>query len=76
MLIAEYRSWVYWCTLYTSSNLGVCLKFFIKKNKQMFMGFPGDSLVKNPPADEGDMGSTPDPIRSHMSCATILEPVL
>ena len=31
MLIVEYRSWVYWCTLYTSSNLGVYLKFFIKK---------------------------------------------
>ena len=31
------------------------------------MGFPGDSLVKNPPANAGDTGSIPDPGRSHMS---------
>ena len=29
-------------------------------------GFPGDSVVKNPPADAGDMGSIPGPGRSHM----------
>ena len=28
------------------------------------MGFPGDSVVKNPPANAGDMGSTPGLRRS------------
>ena len=28
--------------------------------------FPGGSVVKNPPANAGDMGSVPDPGRSHM----------
>ena len=39
------------------------------------MGFPGGSAVKNPPANAGDTGSTPDPERSHMEqlspCATM-----
>ena len=30
-------------------------------------GFPGGAVVKNPPADTGDMGSSPGPRRSHMS---------
>ena len=29
--------------------------------------FPGGSVVKNPPANAGVMGSIPDPRRSHMS---------
>ena len=29
-------------------------------------GFPGGSLVKNLPANAGDMGSTPDSVKSHM----------
>ena len=29
-------------------------------------GFPGGTVVKNPPANEGDMGSSPSPGRSHM----------
>ena len=29
------------------------------------MGFPGDSVVKSPPAHAGDMGSIPNPGRSH-----------
>ena len=28
--------------------------------------FPGGTLVKNPPANAGDMGSSPGPGRSHM----------
>ena len=28
--------------------------------------FPGGALVKNPPANAGDMGSSPGPRRSHM----------
>ena len=30
------------------------------------LGFPGGSVVKNPPANAGDMGSIPGPGRSHM----------
>ena len=29
-------------------------------------GFPGGAVVKNPPANAGDIGSTPGPGRSHM----------
>ena len=29
-------------------------------------GFPGGAVVKNPPANSGDMGSSPGPGRSHM----------
>ena len=29
-------------------------------------GFPGGSVVKNPPANVGDTGSIPDPGRSHI----------
>ena len=29
-------------------------------------GFPGGSVVKNPPTDAGAMGSIPGPGRSHM----------
>ena len=29
-------------------------------------GFPGGSVVKNPPANAEDMGSTPDPGRSYL----------
>ena len=32
----------------------------------MNMGFPGGQVVKNPPANAGDMGSIPDPGRPHM----------
>ena len=28
--------------------------------------FPGGAVVKNPPANSGDMGSSPGPGRSHM----------
>ena len=30
------------------------------------MGFPRGTVVKNPPANAGDMGSSPGPGRSHM----------
>ena len=29
-------------------------------------GFPGDSVVKNLPANSGDLGSNPGPRRSHI----------
>ena len=31
-----------------------------------FRDFPSGTVVKNPPANAGDMGSIPDPGRSHM----------
>ena len=39
---------------------GVSLKIF------MIGGFPGGAVVKNPPANAGDMGLSPGPGRSHM----------
>ena len=37
-----------------------------KSLKQDGVGFPGGSVVKNLPANAGDMGSIPDPGRFHM----------
>ena len=34
--------------------------------QRMVRGFPGGAVVKNPPANAGDMGSSPGPGRSHM----------
>ena len=34
------------------------------KNKNK--GFPGGAVVRNPPANAGDTGSSPGPGRSHM----------
>ena len=35
--------------------------------KSLHLDFPGGTVVKNPPANAGDMGSSPGPGRSHMS---------
>ena len=32
----------------------------------MLRGFPGGAVVKNPPANAGDTGSSPGPGRSHI----------
>ena len=34
--------------------------------KTTMRDFPGGAVVKNPPANSGDTGSSPDPGRSHM----------
>ena len=34
--------------------------------KNTVKGFPGGTVVKNPPANAGDTGSSPGPGRSHM----------
>ena len=39
----------------------------IIKVDKVFGGFPGGSVVKNPPANAGDMGSIPAPGRFHVS---------
>ena len=70
-------------------GLGIITIFnlmFEKESRQVLNsikieGFPGGSVVKNPPANAGDMGSIPGPRRSHMLwsklslCATTTEPV-
>ena len=36
------------------------------EDKGRFWDFPGGTVVKNPPANAGDTGSSPGPGRSHM----------
>ena len=38
----------------------------INNKKNQDRDFPGGAVVKNPPANAGDMGSIPGPGRSHM----------
>ena len=47
-------------------GLGGFRGFTCFKKYTWFMGFPGGTVVTNPPADAGDMGSRPGPGRSHM----------
>ena len=35
-------------------------------SEEVMLGSPGGAVVKNPPANAGDMGSSPGPGRSHM----------
>ena len=37
-----------------------------EKIKTYQQGFPGGTVVKNPPANAGDTGSSPGPGRSHI----------
>ena len=37
-----------------------------RQNNQDLVGFPGGAVVKNPPANAGDTGSSPGLGRSHM----------
>ena len=46
---------------YTEYNL-----IYLDELKGMHGDFPGGAVVKNPPANAGDMGSSPGPGRSHM----------
>ena len=48
----------------TCSNMGESHKD-VEKKKDLSLGFPG-AVVKNPPANAGDTGSSPGPGRSHM----------
>ena len=58
--LSEYavRCYKYWCV----SGVKTMWSF---KNACVW-GFPGGSVLKNLPANVGDLGSTPDPGRSHM----------
>ena len=73
MLVRMWRSWnpyasrwwgrrnVKWCS-HCGKQYGSCSK---TKNKTTG-DFPGCAAVKNPPANAGDMGSSPGLGRSHM----------
>ena len=39
-------------------------KIYLSEKKSL--DFPGGTVVKNPPANAGDMGLSPGPGRSHM----------
>ena len=39
---------------------------YLKNKNKWIPGFPGGAVVKNPPANAGDTGSSPGPGRSHM----------
>ena len=46
------------------------------KAKVISAGFPGGSVVKNPPANAGDTGLIPDPGGSHiLSCRGAAKPI-
>ena len=50
--------------LYKCNNKAwITAHLFTKNNVR---GFPGGAVVKNPPANAGDTGSSPGPGRSHM----------
>ena len=44
--------------------------YLCNDKKCHFSGFPGGAVVKNPPANAGDTGSSPGPGKSHMRGAT------
>ena len=39
---------------------------YFEGKEKAYRGFPGGSVVKNPPTNSGDMGFGPGPGRSHM----------
>ena len=41
-------------------------EIWMKLENIKLRGFPGGAVVKNPPANAGDTGSSPGPGRSHM----------
>ena len=42
------------------------IDLFDRLVKLEVLGLPGGAVVKNPPANAGDMGLSPGPVRSHM----------
>ena len=50
----------------TCSYVGDLLYYINQILKSQYEGFPGGAVVKNPPANAGDMGPSPGPGRSHM----------
>ena len=56
--------------LHTHKNMAQLLRRhnrgFLLALEQTARGFPGGTVLKNPPANAGDTGSSPGPGRSHM----------
>ena len=46
----------WWILLYNPHSSGSSTQMH---SKEVFQGFPGGTMVKNPPANAGDMGSSP-----------------
>ena len=46
-------------------SFGVCKTLYERRNTNA-LDFPGGAVVKNPPANAGDRGSSPGQERSHM----------
>ena len=42
-----------------SGNICICIYINITPNMHKTRGFPGDAVVKNPPANAGDLGLIP-----------------
>ena len=67
-----YFSVIYCSVNFSGANTKVYLNYIPNKYKLFheefpkFGGFPGGAVVKNPPANAGDTGSSPGPGRSHM----------
>ena len=49
-----------------NQNLSEVLAFELRIENILGRDFPGGTVVKNPPANSGDTGSSPGPGRSHM----------
>ena len=52
-------------TKFSSETKFECLTLVVR-NAVKGRGFPGGAVVKNPPANAGDTGSSPGPERSHV----------
>ena len=51
----------YYVVFKTHSNIS-----YFEGKEKAYRGFPGGSVIKNPPTNSGDMGFGPGPGRSHM----------
>ena len=70
------RKWCKWQSGYSLSGFSfsgfrkvvviLVFSYLVKKSKKGREGFPGGAVVKNPPANAGDTGSSAGPGRSHM----------
>ena len=61
----KYMPVLYIC-IYKSKQRHFSKYGYNPRKKQLCLGFPGGPVVKNLPANAGDMGSIPAPGRSHM----------
>ena len=61
------QKWCLWSSFILSQKMTTFFWQCNKKTKRwQFRDFPGGAVVKNPPANAGDTGSSPGPGRSHM----------